>query len=475
MIALVATGLIWLTGAATALVACLGRRSNSGISVAAAGAGGWASILSLAALLAASNQLAIPSFLLPTIVLLASQALIGLLLWRSQMADVGGRSVVARGAVKLLFVSAGFLFVYGTLYLSRPADGWDVLDFWAPVAASYIDHVLGSDLPFDMVNCRSPGFDCTVFSKEFYRHPSTLLYLMGYFGWDANESNITSWGILWGLMALSASMVIWGWSYFVTGNRMFSFITVGLFFFGMPLVENHIFIPGYTGLPLATTYLCASVFIAVGLQDVGIDFKMVSVGLLFSLCLIFMRNTGVVFFGGLSMCLLLSMNQRFKMALIGILLTTLAAALFFYFRGISTELLGLKFAFDRHDKVLYFAGKVLVFAGVSHEEVLSNILHANLRNLSFSVFYFAILVIIPSIAFRSHRALFLSATFFIMHAGLYAAQFSRYGFDIGRVGYDTGISRMMLPVFMQSISLMPLAFLFVESNSSGSKQRITRG
>lgn len=470
--AIVLVHLLWFIAASLALALCRSQNIKMGVAVAAAGAGGWSSLLCLSLTLAVFNLYSIDSFLSAVSFALCIVILAGVVAftWAARRRSQLPLLQALMSSFSWFFpVCCLFIFIYLSLHSLNPADGWDVLDFWAPIAASYVDHVVAADLPFAMVNCRSPGFDCTVFSESFYRHPPTLTYLLGFFSWAAYETSWTNWIGLWGLITLSITLVVWGWCFYASENAYIAAFAALLLVFGMPLVENHFFLPGYSAIPLATSYLLALVFMAFGFARDRMDWRFFLVGVGFAVSCAFFRNTGVILSLVSLACAAFTLLLNKKILLAAIIAVSLIAAVTFGVYGFDIKAFDMHFAYKPEGRILYFGGKVLSFESDFSASVVASEVRGKFLNSSFSMAALFVLLVIPSF-YRSREFLFLWVSFSVFYLALFLIQFSDYGSAISMPGSDTGISRMSIPAYMQVVLLLPLV-LRVAEGGRGARQR----
>lgn len=336
-----------------------------------------------------------------------------------------------------------------------PTVGWDVIDFWAPIAIDIINHQESTTEFFRLESPRS------------LRHPATMSYILAWSSSATGAFSIPNAGWPWLSMTVSGALIIYGASLSLGNNKFLS----KLLFLGaviMPLASNHSFLAGYAELFVATGLLSGAALISEYLRSGSLS-AMIA-GLASCLSLMAVKNTGfgyallpflalvIVYFYRRSNILLYCLLAAPVLCLLAVALATQNGGVFI--------VADIGFNFDQ----TYFSlgGKKLYFT-IPDIALLSEIYIASLlKNKSFSIM--AITVICCLIATgvqgtkKNPTMLFLSIILASGFLGTSLILFTDYGLAHAVPENDTGNSRLILPIMMHAYLVVAAALAHLPKN-----------
>lgn len=439
LVAITSAILPWLAGAAVGTKFTLNRTAIPGFTAIVAGVGGFLGYLVIALIIWAADQLGFSllrhEFLLALGLLTTAVSLsIAPALCGARLRPEGGLLTRSLYAVALLYLTLWGLFI-----MQLPAQGWDVLDHWGLVAAKFESH--------------GQTDKATAFSYSHYHpiFPSIALAWANWCGALHDRANEVTWAMPFLAYALSAGLIIWGWTFNQLQNPTAAIILV-VVALSMPLFENHTLLAGYGELPLGLSILSATVVAAIGLREQSL-WIMTGAGILL-ITPMMIKNTGIVYALapalGLAIVLVshLKANRQLLIAVIAA-----SAVLYVSSEGLILEVGTFRFGYDATANRYILGWKALHLHSPSTFGVIENELHSRLKNSSFSIAALGSILafIMTTVGGQSqiHRQFhFISLTFMLLLLEQTVSQFTVYGFKHAMPTQDTGLSRFSLPVFM---------------------------
>lgn len=320
-----------------------------------------------------------------------------------------------------------------------PAQGWDTYDFWAHWARWLIG---SSHDPSDFYN--------------YSRHPIGVVVMQAWAGWCANF-----WGngrfifIPWIFIWICIGFMLYGYALLQTGRSLLASIIANC---GMSiaLLENHALITGYAELLMAAVLLGSVIWVSEGLKY-GNRIS-ISIGLLFALSALSVKNTGILYFSAIVIALAVVKIASRRNILGAFSIITIGLIFYALNFGFDILLLGhrLGLIVSENQLILIGGGWKLPLVENSLVQVTKNQVYSLLINQSFStVFVGATLIAVLS--FKSRRLemrftiLICSLTLF---SSFFLQLFTAYGFEHATPESDTGNSRMLLPMIPVMLTLM---------------------
>ena len=435
----------WVLGAAFGYLVCGRRSAEKGINAIYAGTGGYFGYVLFAALMAVTDRLGYSVFSDTSycIIILssASAALLCIVsLTHSALHSLSQeklRPVWAHLALNFLIFSV-IVSQFTTTSLTF-ASGWDVIDFWGPIAAEIVGH---QDHTNDFFKIESP---------RSLRHPATISYLLAWSSGSTAAFSIPTAGWPWFFMSVSCGLIAYGSSLSVGNTRLIAKL---LFFCAItiPLVSNHVFGAGYAELFLATGLLAGSALIALYLGQGSV--AALFAGLSSCISLLAIKNTGFAY-GILPLTALAFVYFRTHItfflysALAALAVSILSLMLQAHYDAVFV-VADLAYNFD--EGYLAVAGKKLYFTVPTLGSLL-NLLNASLFyntsfNLTVTALVFCLILGDRRRIMDDPPSMFLWLVLF--GGGCMAAftLFTDYGFAHAVPENDTGHSRLLLPIIM---------------------------
>lgn len=268
----------------------------------------------------------------------------------------------------LTFAGSTYLFLVVSISLFHltidPVWGWDALDFWIK---SSVD-IISAD--------ETRHWD--------HRHPKYVSMIFGSLGVPAALGIINI-----NLLPYLFLLVVFYVGCITVGRFRVSALAPLLVIATMPLVENHLSIPGYSEVfciilsGLSTTFLC------IGLDSKKIIF--VAVGLAVSCSLVFVRSTAFMYAG----CTVLSfaicvvhrgLGWRSLLGLLGVCTLALVIAINTTW---AIDVGRFRYGFDTERNLIYFSEYVFSASLPNLSTFLTTVIWSVFVNSSFSVFFIA--------------------------------------------------------------------------------------
>lgn len=341
------------------------------------------------------------------------------------------------------------LVVFAILYHTTnvPTQGWDVLDFWANVSRDFVLYYL-----------QLPGADFLY----AHRHPPTAALVAAWTPMTASSMELPSYPYLaWFFLWLSLGLVIYGFARLSDHNRSFSLV-ISCASMTIPLLEMHVYAPGYAELFILLSVVSSCAVIALSLDRSSR--ALMCAGLTLGASVMLTKNIAPFYFAVLMVPLLLVCVDKYSRSvrgIIGVCIFAFGVLVWWAWRNhLSMSVFGNLVGFDWR-KGFFFGGWFLTIVQTSFEDITLVLSHAWFFNLSFgisiSIFlvlsYYSFLIEPPS---KRRASSFLLLCFFVGLCGTVASLFTDYAFRYAMPGSDTGNSRFSMP-------LVPILFLAISS------------
>lgn len=288
-------------------------------------------------------------------------------------------------------------YVTVTLYQAAqlPLSSWDALGFWGQWPTWFLDFYLTEEgfqtfSPMDGTTFRTRQ-DGDSFPLEHPRHPMTLVYLSAYTASILGPTHpLNGWMVYASFVWLCAASIVYGFVFHTSQSTLISLIALYLFV-GTPLIENHAVMLGYADLWLVATVLGAVALMCLALLYNSRLF--LSGGLVFSLLLLFQKNSGLIYLAALwgpLLFVLTTARQKFFVC-VAITAVLMMGAIAYQFSNAAffpSESFGISLD---DNPALAYGGYQMPLGWYPLSDIALNFFWAFLVNLSFST-AFAILV-----------------------------------------------------------------------------------
>lgn len=447
ILSIITAGGPWVLGSAIGYLVCTRNSTAEGVSAVFAGAGGYLGYILLAALMMITDRLGYSVFSYPFsfIVVLSSVVAAALcirsLARRASYSVARGEPKAPRAAMALnLLVFLILALQAATTYLT-PVGGWDVVDYWGPIASDIVRY---QDSTTDFFQLESP---------RSLRHPATISYLLAWSSGSTGVFNISTAGWPWFLMTISCGLTTYGSSLSFGNDRLLSkFLCIGAI--TTPLASNHVFSAGYAELVLVTGLLSGSALVCLYLTRGSV--AALIVGLLACCSLMTVKNTGFAY-GILPIfaLLIVSLYKHSAVLLCSLVATLVACAVALTlqsYQGGAFIAANLGFNFD--EGYFALAGKKLYFITPGFDALFAVYKASLLKNSSFNIIAIVLALIFLFILGNRRGIvsnlpeLYWFVIFFAGFCGTTFILFTDYGFAHAIQRNDTGNSRLMLPILM---------------------------
>ena len=359
-----------------------------------------------------------------------------------------GSSLMTRTWGSWLTLLYAFLVAAVPCYLmwQTPLHGWDVLDYWGPQTAVYVEQCV--------TNANAS------FSTSYLQPPVWLIAVT--WGGCAQDfvglqpSLSLSFKIICAAHYVSALLVIIAWALHKTGSSLvaticyFTFITT-------PLVTNHMVLVGYAEPVLGCILLAASVVTALGLRH-GKE-RFVILGWSIAALMIVVKNIGVLFVSSLVLVtIFISVRSNSRLVLAATIATLYTLFVVGEMPAISMPIGGGTLRYDPIEHVVWLGYRAMEVSTNSIAIFFDNFFHAHIFNASFGIaFLIAFLALACSLfdhvrGMRVSDDIFLELLFFASLCMVACIQLLDYGLKVSLPGQDTGLTRFSLPSYF----LVPL-------------------
>lgn len=335
-----------------------------------------------------------------------------------------------------------------------PTQGWDVIDFWGPTAITMIDYVTGNTSGSWHYDNRHPiGGSLVPMLDAFSRVSLSHLPL------PTASTIITSCTIA----------IIYGFSLFQTASRTVASLCCYVWI-STPLIENHMLMPGYTELTVASYLIAFTTAASVAITKR--NWALLALAFLIGAVPASVRNTGLMYVAIAFIATLLAYlaqlrDKRPFIVAAGIPVFSTCLLLHFGFYWEAPGKIGIlkqQWFYDEFfPTVILFGGWSLPVEGVSFGQFLETTATSFLLNQSFSVA--AIVVLISCLVIARYGARGASTSYALSLVLMYmlglivlsGSLLTEYGLAHALPGSDTGHSRFAVPYF----SLVPLLIPFL--------------
>ena len=344
------------------------------------------------------------------------------------------------------------------LIWQTPIFGWDVLDYWGPQTAAYVQAC----------------FKNSSFSTSYLQPPVWMIAVT--WGGCAQEflelqpDLSFTFKIICVVHYLSALLVIIAWALYETGNHVVAIIA-SLIFVNVPLAESHMVLVGYAEPILGCVLLAASTVTAIGLRHGRSG--LIVFGLSIATLMLALKNIGVLFFLALALVSLFSsVRRRVQLALGATIIACCTLFVVGQMPAISVPIGGGALSYDPIDHVVWLGYRAMEISTDSNAIFFDNFFHAHIINASFGLAFLVAVIAVGSFLVDKIRGMrvgddaFFVWLFFVSLFLVACIQILDYGLRVSMPDQDTGLTRFSLPSYF----LIPLVVisLFLEKPAARS-------
>lgn len=376
------------------------------------------------------------------------------------MRGAGKRAVLHAMSAACLFV-----FIFWLIQLSHlafvPVQAWDAVEFWAGYADAYL---------------LAKGDAQVLLGSSSDKHPMTIIWLNVWLASVLEDTGVSRFLVSNSLIYASICLTVIGHSICFSGRDKLAIIACSVAV-SLPLIENHIFNPGYVEIWLGFFLLATSVYLSVAIQLHLRGLFLPGVSCLVALVLI--KNTGLVISlaavtGVALACAMHPDSRRWFLRGPGKIIAMLAAGL------IAVSLVNVASTLQTVESYLMvkLVGRELFLGLPAPQEVLSILLTALFRNQSFSIMPMLIIVVIFEFIGGASRgscntALALVLALFTAVFGVTVLSlFTDAGLQHALPGADTGFSRSLIPAALVTPIVLQLGWWASNPLCSAMKQPV---
>lgn len=383
-----------------------------------------------------------------------------------------GLSTPKFGSIKIYWgvcvKNAGFFFpllfsvfvmgyvIFNSLFV--PISAWDTLHTWA-------------DWSIDFLAYESAGIG---FGSVWFhpRHPPTVYHLMAFNAFAFSESPLLQGFLLPWLFAWACGgMVVFGFVLAISHSAALAFASVYLYL-SFPLLENHALLLGYMDLWVTVVVTGSTAILALSLRYNSR--KLALFGICFSLALVLLKNTGILYLASIWVALAVIRIEQYSRRLLSFAAGLGAfVAICMFWVGFDVTVSGLRYGF------IYGVPSRVFFGGWTYEVTellvlgaLWNQFWAFCVEQSFSTLMAAGIVVIwalgnatgnESIRFtRGGRFIITVSIFILIFFTLPQVLSEDYSQIYAAPGTDTGNSRFL----MAAGCVLLMMFAFVEKRTA---------
>lgn len=442
MLALLGAMLPWLMGTTLAANVALRSAWSPGAGFVLAGAGGILGYLLLALAVYLADLAGFSLFSLPFVLCLGAATLCSAVFMLAALRKAAFS--FDRRLVWPLVLFSLYACWLAAAHLLLPVQSWDVLGSWGYQAVDFIAHTTG---PLE-----------ASFEPFWKKHPLTLYLVIAWSSWLSSFSDAGLGALVpWLLCAYSMALIAGGYAWYRSRSPVVALLAA-LSLVSLPLLENHILLPGYGELFLAAALVSACALMALAMAERSA--VLLALGMVSACSAAYLKNTGVAYaaipLAAWAVALLFVHSRKALLALIVIF----GASVYWVWQsGIAVDVGPVVLSFDADVKALRFGGHRLVLDLPGWSTYFSTELTSRLLNQSFQVAFlvFALAWAASPLALQRERTdqklylfLLLACTFVFVLLSL--SLLTDYGLRYATPGADTGHSRFSLPAF----ALLPL-------------------
>lgn len=348
---------------------------------------------------------------------------------------------IVRYAVISVLILQLIFALYNVFLL--PAQGWDVLDWWAYAAHWLIESDDLTGGPF------------------FYhdRHPATVPMFLSSLAKLATLVGVRPlWALCWLLLFIGIILIA---VHYCKIQRLDASdcLPAVLALILIPISENHSMIAGYTEMLVAGVMVLGCSFIMAACDKGSIP--LLIFGVYIAGLMIFIRNTGLAYFiiilFGVGFSYLsdsASKSRLFDFVIVRILWICAPALIFLAVAAVVANIF----------EAVELFGVQLILKPPHALDLFKNIIFAFATNLSFSVAFLSILFLIYGVITSieiTRSSWFICQVLILGFSVVTSIQFSEYGSRISAYDSDTGYSRFIMPVMVCSSLLAPRCSIFL--------------